>query len=61
MQPAASGMTGGNSTATENGTRIVHLTIPAKAEYITLCRLARWDAAMDLLLVPPKLRIRHAA
>jgi len=40
MQPTASGMTGGNSTATENGTRIVHLTIPAKAEYITLCRLA---------------------
>jgi serine/threonine-protein kinase RsbW len=40
MQPSAHGMTAGQSSTTENGTRIVYLTIPAKAEYITLCRLA---------------------
>jgi serine/threonine-protein kinase RsbW len=33
-------MSTGRSSATENGTRVVYLTIPAKAEYITLCRLA---------------------
>jgi serine/threonine-protein kinase RsbW len=33
-------MSAGRASTTENGTRVVYLTIPAKAEYITLCRLA---------------------
>jgi serine/threonine-protein kinase RsbW len=40
MQQPASGMSANPGSAATNGTRVVHLTIPAKAEYITLCRLA---------------------
>lgn len=36
---ATSDMTGASATV-DDGTRSIHLRIPAKAEYITLCRLA---------------------
>src|SRR5437764_9738055 len=40
MQPLRPGMIADSDAMATNGTRVVHLTIPAKAEYITLGRLA---------------------
>ena len=41
MEPTTpSGLTRDPGGGEANDARVVHLTIPAKAEYITLCRLA---------------------
>jgi serine/threonine-protein kinase RsbW len=40
MQPATPVVSTEHEGSGMNGTRVVRLTIPAKAEYITLCRLA---------------------
>src|SRR5712691_3824185 len=40
MPPTTPSMSSQQEGSGANGTRVVHLTIPAKAEYITLCRLA---------------------
>jgi serine/threonine-protein kinase RsbW len=40
MQPITDGVTTSRENGEANDARVVRLTIPAKAEYITLCRLA---------------------